>query len=58
MHFFLDVEHNMGNNKFYSKDSKKVSTLEDYFFDLECAMDKNNVCHDLICIEIDQEKGN
>lgn len=35
-----------------------MATLEEYFFDLECTMDKNNVCRDLICIQVDKEKGN
>lgn len=50
-----ELEH----NKLHLKDNsnKKMTTLEDYFFDLECAMDKNNVCRDLVCIEVDKEKG-
>ncbi|KRT79913.1 hypothetical protein AMK59_7365, partial [Oryctes borbonicus] len=52
-----EVENNLSSNKLHAKESnKKVANLEDYFFDLECTMDKNNVCRDLICMEIDREK--
>lgn len=56
--YFLDPERNAGNSKFYTGDTKKDHTLEDYFFDLERQMENNLVCRDCVCRNIDNEKGN
>ncbi|XP_017768744.1 PREDICTED: sorting nexin-13-like isoform X2 [Nicrophorus vespilloides] len=52
-----DVEYTVGHtSKFYVNDSGKQSSLEDYFFDLECTMENNAVCRDLICTDDEKEK--
>lgn len=51
-------ERNVGNSKFYMNENKQKNfTLEDYFFDLECQMENNTVCRDLICTSGKHERG-
>lgn len=52
-----DVSRIYGHSKFYMTDYKsKNLTLEDHFFDLECQMENNVVCRDLLCMDIRFEK--
>ncbi|KAK5645980.1 hypothetical protein RI129_004444 [Pyrocoelia pectoralis] len=44
----------IGNSKFYVPD--QVKTLEDYFFELECQMEDNIICRDLVCMDENREK--
>ncbi|CAG9769009.1 unnamed protein product [Ceutorhynchus assimilis] len=53
--FKRDVEKSVGNSKFYTPETKNYS-LEDYFFDLECQMEKNEVCRDSVCTDMANEK--
>jgi sorting nexin-13 len=48
---------NVGNSKFYLNESKKSTTLEDHFFDLECQMENNLVCRDVVSMDVAKEKG-
>lgn len=50
------MERNVGNSKFYVPDQTK-NTLEEYFFELECQMENNTICRDLVCIDVNREKG-
>jgi sorting nexin-13 len=47
---------NVGNSKFYLNESKKSTTLEDHFFDLECQMENNLVCRDVVSMDVAKEK--
>jgi sorting nexin-13 len=47
---------NVGNSKFYLNESKKSITLEDHFFDLECQMENNLVCRDVVSMDVAKEK--
>ncbi|KAF5282763.1 hypothetical protein FQR65_LT02760 [Abscondita terminalis] len=47
-------EKHVGNSKFYVPDS--TTTLEDYFFELECQMESNTICRDLVCTDATREK--
>ncbi|KAF5288724.1 hypothetical protein FQA39_LY15296 [Lamprigera yunnana] len=49
-----DNEKHVGNSKFYVPDS--TNTLEDYFFELECQMENNTLCRDLVCTDTNREK--
>lgn len=50
-------DRNMGNSRFCSRNGgQKAPTLEDHFFDLECLMEKNFLCRDIICVENVKEK--
>lgn len=44
----------VGTSKFYVGDSNK---LEKYFFDLECQMENNKICRDMVCTDAVCEKG-
>lgn len=44
----------IGNSKFYVPDC--TTTLEDYFFELECQMENNMVCRNLVCTDAKHEK--
>lgn len=48
----------VGSSKFYVSDSKgSNNTLETYFFDLECQMEDNKICRDMVCTDVANEKG-
>uniref|UniRef100_A0A1Y1KDV6 Sorting nexin-13 n=1 Tax=Photinus pyralis TaxID=7054 RepID=A0A1Y1KDV6_PHOPY len=47
-------KYGVGSSKFYVPDQMK--TLEDYFFELECQMEENKVCRDLVCMDSNREK--
>ncbi|EFA04766.2 sorting nexin-13 [Tribolium castaneum] len=51
-----EPEVNVGNSKFYLNDSKKSTTLEDHFFDLECQMENYLVCRDVVSMDVAKEK--
>ncbi|KAJ3654689.1 hypothetical protein Zmor_013862 [Zophobas morio] len=51
-----EAEVSVGNSKFYLTESKKSITLEDHFFDLECQMESNLVCRDIVSMDVAKEK--
>ncbi|KAL1512447.1 hypothetical protein ABEB36_002038 [Hypothenemus hampei] len=50
-----DREKSVGNSKFYSQDTKNYS-LEDHFFELECQVEKNELCREGTCTNTTNEK--
>lgn len=54
--FAADIERTAGNSKFYGSE-KKIYSLEEHFFDLECQLEQNQICRDMICTNDSDEKG-
>lgn len=55
---FIDSERHISSTKLYASDTKGSNNkLEMYFFDLECQMENNKICRDLVCTDIACEKG-
>lgn len=55
---FAEPEKVVSNSKSYISDSRGGSNnLENYFFDLECQMEGNKICRDMVCTDAASEKG-